>query len=162
MGEPKTKTSDQKKDADNTDRKDPQLPSKPILEKENNINNKTDLQRTIVLTGLTAKVKRKAFRIMCEQFGEIENIVYPVPERDEVTAFIRFKEYKSAIRATQKIPGKKVNDKDVKIGCGFVQFADTVNAKAALAEMNLKNIMNRQVVVDWAIAKNMYADKKEA
>lgn len=48
---------------------------------------KTDIQKTIVLTGLTAKVKRKAFRILCEGFGEIENIVYPVPERDEVTFF---------------------------------------------------------------------------
>ena len=53
---------------------------------------KTELQRTIVLTGLTSKVKRKAFRILCEKFGEIENIVYPVPERSEVTAFVRYKD----------------------------------------------------------------------
>ena len=69
---------------------------------------RTDLQRTIVLTGLTAKVKRKAFRILCEKFGTVENIVYPVPEREEVTAFVRYKEYKGTIRAIQKIPGQKV------------------------------------------------------
>merc|ERR1712228_516526 len=53
-------------------------------------------------------------------------------------------------------------NKDVKIGCGFVQFAETANAKAALAEMNLKDIMERQVVVDWAVAKNMYTAEKKS
>lgn len=138
-----------------------------------------------------------------------------------MTAFVRFKEYKSAIRATQKIPGKKVkksgvlsacllikenkhptkkqmqksrliirnlsfkceeeyltevlskfgkilnisiptkkvNGKDVKIGCAFVQFAHAENAKAALEEMNLKEIKDRQVVVDWAVAKDVYKEK---
>jgi len=185
---------------------------------------KSDIQRTIVLTGLKEKVKRKAFRILCEGFGEIDKIVYPVPEREEVTAFVRYKEYKSAIRATQKIPGKKVRksnilsavlltkenntptkktlqqsrliirnlsfkceidelrtefskfgkvvdvviptkkvkEKETKLGCAFVQFANSINAKAALAEMNLKEIKGRQVVVDWAVSKEKYAAKKQA
>ena len=138
-----------------------------------------------------------------------------------MTAFVRFKEYKSAIRATQKIPGrkvrksgvlsaclltkenkfpskktlqqsrliirnlsfqcsdddlreefskfgkvmnvniptKKVNAKDIKLGCGFVQFANGANAKAALDQMNLKEIKGRQVVVDWAISKEVYKEK---
>merc|ERR1712013_790274 len=153
-----------------------------------------------------------------------EKIVYPVPDREEVTAYVRFKEYKSAIRAMQKIPGKKVkksgvlsaclltkegkmptkkklalarlivrnlsfkceeqdlraqfsafgkvvnvhiptklvNEKPVKIGCGFVQFADTANAKVALEKMNLKEIMERQVVVDWAVEKDKFTAEKEA
>merc|ERR1712013_883054 len=195
-----------------------------VVKQEKNFDSKTDLQRTIVLTGLTAKVKRKAFRILCETFGEVEKIVYPVPDREEVTAYVRIKEYKSAIRAMQKIPGKKVkksgvlsaclltkegkmptkkklalarlivrnlsfnceeqdlraqfsafgkvvnvhiptklvNEKPVKIGCGFVQFADTANAKVALEKMNLKEIMERQVVVDWAVEKDKFTAEKEA
>ena len=69
---------------------------------------KSDLQRTLVISGLTTKVKRKNIRLLCEQFGEIENIVYPVSDRAEVTAFVRFKDFKSTIRAVQKITGQKV------------------------------------------------------
>lgn len=183
---------------------------------------RTDLQRTIVLTGLTSKVKRKAFRIMCEQFGEIENIVYPVPERSEVTAFIRFKEYKATIRATQKIPGRKVKkshmlsavlltkegknpskkmlglsrlivrnlnfkcdesdirtsfskfgkilevsiptkhvkNREIKIGCAFVQFENQAQAKAAVDALNMTEIKGRTVVVDWAVSKEKYEENK--
>ncbi|XP_057291454.1 RNA-binding protein 28-like [Hydractinia symbiolongicarpus] len=186
------------------------------------ITDRTDLQRTIVLTGLTSKVKRKAFRVMCEQFGEIENIVYPVPERSEVTAFIRFKEYKATIRAIQKIPGRKVkkshalsavlltkegknpskkmlglsrlivrnlnfkcdeNDirssfskfgkilevsiptkhvknREIKIGCAFVQFENQAQAKAAVDALNMTEIKGRTVVVDWAVSKEKYEENK--
>ena len=60
------------------------------------------------------------------------------------------------------IPTKLVNEKPVKIGCGFVQFADTANAKVALEKMNLKEIMERQVVVDWAVEKDKFTAEKEA
>lgn len=184
---------------------------------------KTELQRTIVLTGLTSKVKRKAFRILCEKFGEIENIVYPVPERSEVTAFVRYKDYKSTIRAVQKIDGqkvkksnklsavlltkegkfpkrktldksrlivrnlsfkvdadelkatfakfgkvldvniptKKVNGKEVKIGCGFVQFENPTHGMSALQGVNMKEIKGRTVIVDWALKKDEYQSEKE-
>ena len=184
---------------------------------------KTELQRTIVLTGLTSKVKRKAFRILCEKFGEIENIVYPVPERSEVTAFVRYKDYKSTIRALQKIDGqkvkksnklsavlltkegkfpkrktldksrlivrnlsfkvdgdelkktfakfgkvldvniptKKVNGKEVKIGCAFVQFENPAHGMSALQGVNMKEIKGRTVIVDWALKKDEYQSEKE-
>lgn len=184
--------------------------------------NKTDLQRTIVLTGLTSKVKRKAFRLLCEKFGEVEKIVFPVPERSDVTAFVRFKDYKSTIRALQKIPGlkvkksnvlaaalltkegkfpskktldksrlivrnlsfkveedelkeafakfgkvmnvsiptKTVNDKPVKIGCGFVQFDNPAQGQNALKAMNMKEIKGRTVIVDWALKKEEYLSEK--
>uniref|UniRef100_T2M3Z4 RNA-binding protein 28 n=1 Tax=Hydra vulgaris TaxID=6087 RepID=T2M3Z4_HYDVU len=82
--------------------------SDPNLQNTENQKPKSDLQRTLVISGLTAKVKRKNIRILCEQFGEIENIVYPVSDRAEVTAFVRFKDFKSTIRAVQKIKGQKV------------------------------------------------------
>ena len=184
---------------------------------------KTDLQRTIVLTGLTSKVKRKAFRVLCEKFGEVENILYPVPERSEVTAFVRFKDYKSTIRAVQKIvgqkvkksnslaavlltkegkfpkrktldksrlivrnlsfkveadeliehfakfgkvldvsiPTKKVNGKEVKIGCAFVQFDNPAHGLSALQGVNMKEIKGRTVIVDWALKKDQYQNEKE-
>lgn len=71
-------------------------------------NTETELQRTIVVTGLTDKVKRKALRLICEKYGTIENIVYPVPERSERTAYVRFQDIKGAVRASQKITGQKV------------------------------------------------------
>ncbi|XP_065676054.1 RNA-binding protein 28-like [Hydra vulgaris] len=82
--------------------------SDPNLQNTENQKPISDLQRTLVISGLTAKVKRKNIRILCEQFGEIENIVYPVSDRVEVTAFVRFKDFKSTIRAVQKIKGQKV------------------------------------------------------
>lgn len=196
--------------------------AKESTKKKDQSDPKTELQRTIVLTGLTSKVKRKAFRILCEKFGQIENIVYPVPERTEVTAFIRFKDYKSTIRAVQKIEGlkvkksnrlsavlltkegrfpkrrtldksrlivrnlsfkveadelkdtfssygkvldvsiptKKVGDRQVKIGCAFVQFDNPAHGLAALQGVNMTEIKGRAVIVDWALKKEDYQNAK--
>ena len=71
-------------------------------------NTETELQRTVVVIGLTEKVKRKALRLICEKYGTIENIVYPVPERSERTAYVRFQDIKGAVRASQKITGQKI------------------------------------------------------
>ena len=138
-----------------------------------------------------------------------------------MTAFIRFKDYKSTIRAVQKLPGQKVkksnalsavlltkegkfpskkaldksrlivrnlsfkveedelkecfskfgkivqvsiptktvNKKQVKIGCGFVQFENPANGKLALEAMNMKEIKGRTVIVDWAVKKEEYIAK---
>ncbi|XP_066541052.1 RNA-binding protein 28 [Hoplias malabaricus] len=43
-----------------------------------------------------------------------------------------------------------------KRGFAFVQFKNMLEAGKALAEMNLKEIKDRQVAVDWAVAKDLF------
>ncbi|XP_026142984.1 RNA-binding protein 28-like isoform X1 [Carassius auratus] len=49
-----------------------------------------------------------------------------------------------------------------KRGFAFVQFKNMTEAGKALASMNLKEIKDRQVAVDWAIAKDKYLANQSA
>lgn len=74
---------------------------------------KTEVQRTIVVTGLTLEVSQKDLRKLCTNFGTVEHVEFPVSERSEPTAFVRYVDYRNAIRAVQKLPGMKVKNSNV-------------------------------------------------
>ncbi|XP_059362756.1 RNA-binding protein 28 isoform X1 [Carassius carassius] len=68
-----------------------------------------------------------------------------------------FSEYGTVMEA--KIPLKPDGKKR---GFAFVQFRNMTEAGKALASMNLKEIKDRQVAVDWAIAKDKYLANQSA
>lgn len=74
---------------------------------------KTEVQRTVVVGGLTNEVNLKDLKKFCAKFGKVENIEFPVKDRSEPTAFVRYIDYRNAIRAVQKIPGMKVKKSNV-------------------------------------------------
>uniref|UniRef100_A0A8C1I834 RNA binding motif protein 28 n=1 Tax=Cyprinus carpio TaxID=7962 RepID=A0A8C1I834_CYPCA len=68
-----------------------------------------------------------------------------------------FSEFGTVMEA--KIPLKPDGKKR---GFAFVQFKNMAEAGKALAAMNLKEIKDRQVAVDWAIAKDKYLANQSA
>ena len=74
------------------------------------IEDKDEQQRTVVITGLTKKVKRKQLKSICADYGEIEKFVFPVKERSEVTALVTYNSIKSSVRAFQKLCGQTIKD----------------------------------------------------
>ena len=79
------KKEEENQDAEDTEEKETEVNNREESKSSQvKCDGKDDLRNTIVLTGLKERVKRKAFRILCEEFGEIDKIVYPVPEREEV------------------------------------------------------------------------------
>ncbi|XP_016405683.1 RNA-binding protein 28-like [Sinocyclocheilus rhinocerous] len=76
-------------------------------------------------------------------------------EEDDLTQI--FSEFGTVIEA--KIPLKPDGKKR---GFAFVQFKNMAEAGKALTAMNLKEIKDRQVAVDWAIAKDKYLATQSA
>ena len=58
------------------------------------------------------------------------------------------------------IPIKKVNGKEVKIGCAFLQFENPVYGMAALQGVKMKEIIGRTSIADWALKKDEYQSEK--
>ncbi|XP_059421219.1 RNA-binding protein 28-like [Carassius carassius] len=93
------------------------------------------------------KIKLKARLI-------IRNLSFKCEEDDLRQIFSKFG---TVIEA--KIPLKPDGKKR---GFAFVQFKNMAEAGKALAAMNLKEIKDRQVAVDWAIAKDKYLATQSA
>ncbi|XP_016130128.1 RNA-binding protein 28 isoform X2 [Sinocyclocheilus grahami] len=84
----------------------------------------------------------------------IRNLSFKCEEADLTQIFSKFG---TVIEA--KIPLKPDGKKR---GFAFVQFKNMAEAGKALAAMNLKEIKDRQVAVDWAIAKDKYLATQSA
>ena len=61
--------------------------------------------RTIVLTHLPENASGKGLRKKCGKVGTVENVQFPVPRRDVLTAFVTFKSYKDARSAVDTLNG---------------------------------------------------------
>lgn len=84
----------------------------------------------------------------------IRNLSFKCEEADLKQIFSEFGTVNEA-----KIPLKPDGKKR---GFAFVQFKNMAEAGKALAMMNLKEIKDRQVAVDWAIAKDKYLTNQSA
>ncbi|XP_016386291.1 RNA-binding protein 28, partial [Sinocyclocheilus rhinocerous] len=84
----------------------------------------------------------------------IRNLSFKCEEDDLKQIFSEFGTVMDA-----KIPLKPDGKKR---GFAFVQFKNMAEAGKALAAMNLKEIKDRQVAVDWAIAKDKYLANQSA
>ncbi|KAF4101199.1 RNA-binding protein 28 [Onychostoma macrolepis] len=84
----------------------------------------------------------------------IRNLSFMCEEADLKQIFSEFGTVTEA-----KIPLKPDGKKR---GFAFVQFRNMAEAGKALAAMNLKEIKDRQVAVDWAIAKDKYLTNQSA
>ncbi|XP_016322125.1 RNA-binding protein 28-like [Sinocyclocheilus anshuiensis] len=115
-------------------------------DKKNPKHEPTETKRPAKSTGIK-KNKLKARLI-------IRNLSFKCEEDDLKQIFSEFGTVMDA-----KIPLKPDGKKR---GFAFVQFKNMAEAGKALAAMNLKEIKDRQVAVDWAIAKDKYLANQSA
>uniref|UniRef100_A0A673GQU5 RNA-binding protein 28-like n=1 Tax=Sinocyclocheilus rhinocerous TaxID=307959 RepID=A0A673GQU5_9TELE len=143
----KKKKKKVKTEEDSEDTKKPQEPTETKSPAKCTNIKKNKLKARLILRNLSFKVSR--LNTVCCIKDKC------VCEEDDLTQI--FSEFGTVIEA--KIPLKPDGKKR---GFAFVQFKNMAEAGKALTAMNLKEIKDRQVAVDWAIAKDKYLATQSA
>ncbi len=66
-----------------------------------------DVGRTVVVRNLPESATAKRITKKCKEFGEVEEVAYPVPGREQPTAFVTFRTHKEARKASVSLNGAK-------------------------------------------------------
>ncbi|XP_068722511.1 RNA-binding protein 28-like [Montipora capricornis] len=69
-------------------------------------NTKSDIGRTVVITGLADELKPNHIRKKCRKIGKVEKVTFPVEGREKATAFVVFESHKDARVVVKKLSGR--------------------------------------------------------
>ena len=83
-----------------------------------------DVGKIVVLSNLSEDINDESLRKKCERFGEVVSLLYPVPEREEPTAFVTYQTHRQARQAVERLANegavllskenKSISDKSLK------------------------------------------------
>ncbi|KAK2894537.1 hypothetical protein Q8A67_011766 [Cirrhinus molitorella] len=128
----KKKKKKGKTEEDSEDAKKPQEPTETKSPAKSTGIKKNKLKARLIIRNLSFKCQEDDLRKIFSEFGTVIEAKIPL-----------------------KPDGKK-------LGFAFVQYKNMAEAGKALAAMNLKQIKDRQVAVDWVIAKDKYLATQSA
>ncbi|KAF4527519.1 hypothetical protein B566_EDAN015619 [Ephemera danica] len=81
----------------------------------------------------------------------VRNLPFKITDEQFRQHFLQFGEIKD-IKLLKRPDGKL-------IGCGFVEYTSKENASQAIAATSGKPLLNRPIIVDWAIPKDIFCKK---
>ena len=112
---------------------------------------KYDTGRVVVISNLPEGTVMKELKKECEKIGQVENLEYPIPEREIPSAYITFSTHKEARLAVQHINGRTL---------AFDNIESAVSA--GLLSREGKGVSNKSLKKSRLIVRNLSFKCSEA
>uniref|UniRef100_A0A8C2BP48 RNA binding motif protein 28 n=1 Tax=Cyprinus carpio TaxID=7962 RepID=A0A8C2BP48_CYPCA len=159
----KKKKKKVKTEEDSEDTQKPQEPteSKSPATKCTGIK-KNKLKARLIIRNLSFKCEEDDLKQIFSKFGTVIEAKIPLKPGTSSLKFFFYLMFFFFIRPSTLFLWHHVCADGKKRGFAFLQFKNMAEAGRALAAMNLKEIKDRQVAVDWAIAKDKYLATQSA